>query len=99
MFINIQQGNKVFLAIVVAAISLVTCNVISPSPSSFAQTNNSQSNGTDYVKFHSNIEQIIGHIEKAVYNKNSNNNTLAYEHTSHPIAEVVSLITIPLNNS
>ena len=99
MLINIQQGNKAFIAIVVAAISLVICNTISPSPSSFAQTNNTQGNGTEYVKFHSNIEQIIGHIEKAVYNKNIDNNTLAYSHTSHPIEEVLSLIAIPLNNT
>jgi hypothetical protein len=101
MFINTRQGNKAVIAVViVAAISLVIGNTISPS--SFAQinqTNTTQSNGTDYVKFHSNIEQIIGHIEKAVYNKNINNNTLAYLHTSHPIKEVVSLITIPLNNA
>jgi hypothetical protein len=99
MLINIQKGNKAFLAIVVAAISLVICNTISPSQSSFAQVNNTQGNGTEYVKFHSNIEQIIGHIEKAVYNKNIGNNTLAYSHTSHPIEEVLSLIAIPLNNT
>ena len=99
MLINIQKGNKAFIAIVVAAISLVIFNTISPSPSSFAQTNNTQGNGTEYVKFHSNIEQIIGHIEKAVYNKNIDNNTLAYSHTSHPIEEVLSLIAIPLNNT
>ena len=99
MLINIQQGNKAFIAIVVAAMSLVICNTISPSQSSFAQTNNTQGNGTEYVKFHSNIEQIIGHIEKAVYNKNIDNNTLAYSHTSHPIEEVLSLIAIPLNNT
>ena len=101
MFINTLQGNIAVIAVViVAAISLVIGNTIPPS--SFAQTNQTnttQSNGTDYVKFHSNIEQIIGHIEKAVYNKNINNNTLAYLHTSHPIEEVVSLITIPLNNA
>jgi hypothetical protein len=97
MFMNIQQGKKAFIVIVVAVISLVIGN--NTSPSSFAQTNTTQSNGTDYVKFHSNIEQIIGHIEKALYNKNINNNTLAYLHTSHPIGEVVSLITIPLNNT
>ena len=68
-------------------------------PSSFAQANNTQSNETDYVNFHSNIEQIIGHIEKAEENKNNNSDTLAFGHTSHPIAEVVSLITIPLHNT
>jgi hypothetical protein len=98
MFINTRQGNKAVIAVViVAAISLAIGNTTSPP--SFAQTNNTQSNGTEYVKFHSNIEQIIGHIEKAVYNKNINNDTLAYGHTSHPIDEVLSLITIPLNNA
>jgi 3-dehydroquinate dehydratase len=68
---------------------------------SFAQVqpNNTQaSNTTDYNLFQSNIEQIIGHIKMAEFNKNLNNNTLAYNHTSHPIEEVLSIITIPLNN-
>ena len=41
MLINIQQGNKAFVAIVVAAISLVIGNPVS---SSFAQANNTASN-------------------------------------------------------
>ncbi len=82
--------------VVTAIFSIIYTTTLTPS---FAQVNNSQSNGTDYVKFHSNIEQIIGHIEKAEENKNNNNNTLAYSHTNHPIEEVVSLITIPLNSS
>lgn len=59
----------------------------------------SQGNGTDYTGFHSNIEQINGHIDQAVYNKHLNNQTLTVAHTLHPIEEVLSLITIPLSQS
>ncbi len=98
MFTNTQR--KVILAIAVAVISSVTYNTITPPPpsSSFAQDNSTQANETNYVNFHSNIEQIKGHIEQAEENRN-NNNTLAYVHTTHPIEEVVGLITIPLNNT
>ena len=34
----------------------------------------------------------------AEFNKNINNNTLSYNHTSHPIEEVLSLVTIPISN-
>jgi hypothetical protein len=94
MFTNTQR--KVILTLVVAVISSVTYNANLPI---FAQENNTQTNDTNHVNFHSNIEQIIGHIEKAEENKNNNNNTLAYSHTTHPIDEVVGLITIPLNNT
>jgi hypothetical protein len=97
VFKSIQKRNLIF-AIVFAVVFSLTCNTNLPSQS-FAQENNTQSNGTDYINFHSNIEQIIGHIEKAEENKNNNNDTLAYGHTSHPIVEVVGLITIPLNNT
>jgi hypothetical protein len=94
MFTNTQ--GKVILAIVVAVITSVTYNSNLPS---FAQDNGAQANETNYVNFHSNIEQIKGHIEQAEENRNNNNNTLAYVHTTHPIEEVVGLITIPLNNT
>lgn len=67
-----------------------------------AQLNTQQGNTTseiDYTKFHSNIEEIKGHIEKAEMNKNIGNDTLALEHTLHPIEEVLSLVTIPLSNT
>ena len=96
MFTNTQ--GKVILAIVVAVISSVTYNT-NPLLSSFAQDNGTQDNKTNYVNFHSNIEQIKGHIEQAEENRNNNNNSLAYVHTTHPIEEVVGLITIPLNNT
>jgi hypothetical protein len=49
-------------------------------------TNSSQ------VKFRSNIEQIIGHLNAAMLNKESGNDTLALAHAFHPVAEVYSLI-------
>jgi hypothetical protein len=49
-------------------------------------TNNSQ------VKFRSNIEQIIGHLNAAMMDKESGNDTLALAHAFHPVAEVYSLI-------
>jgi hypothetical protein len=87
---------KIILTIVVAVIYSVTYNTNLPS---FAQDNGTQANETNYVNFHSNIEQIKGHIEQAEENRNNNNNSLAYVHTTHPIEEVVGLITIPLNNT
>jgi hypothetical protein len=58
-----------------------------------------QQNQTDYTGFHSNVEQIIGHIEKAEENKISNNDTLTLGHALHPIEEVLTLITIPLSTT
>lgn len=64
------------------------------------QTNDTtQGTENDYTGFHSNIEQIKGHIEKAAYNKFFNNQTLTVGHTLHPIEEVLSLITLPLTQS
>jgi hypothetical protein len=94
-------------AILTVAIVIITMMIYDRSISSnslqtsFAQgqLNNTQiSNNTDYNLFQSNIEQIIGHIKMAEFNNNVNNNTLAYNHTSHPIEEVLSIITIPLSN-
>jgi hypothetical protein len=58
-------------------------------------TNNSQ------VKFGSNIEQVIGHLDAATLNKERGNDTLALAHAFHPVAEVYSLIepTISSTNS
>jgi len=58
-----------------------------------------QQNQTDYTGFHSNVEQIIGHIEKAGENKIFNNDTLTLGHALHPIEEVLTLITIPLSTA
>jgi hypothetical protein len=50
------------------------------------------------VEFVSNIEQIRGHLDQAVINKESGNNTLAQAHTLHPIEEVFSSIEDQLAN-
>jgi hypothetical protein len=44
------------------------------------------------VEFVSNIEQIRGHLDQALINKESGNSTLAQAHTLHPIEEVYSSI-------
>ena len=68
-----------------------------------AQSSNSSSpqssDEVDYTDFHSNVEQIIGHIEKALFSKINNNETNTLGHTLHPIEEVLSLVTIPLTNA
>jgi len=99
--------------ITIASIVYTTANSLLLSQSSYTsfaqtQTNNTQQQqqlqsknndtNTNYEKFQANIEQIIGHIKMAEFNKNINNNTLAYNHTSHPIEEVLSLVTIPISN-
>ena len=75
-------------AILTMAIVIITLMIYDRSFSSnslqisFAQVqlNNTQaSNGTDYNLFQSNIEQIIGHIKMAEFNKNVNNNTLVLQ--------------------
>jgi hypothetical protein len=50
------------------------------------------------VEFVSNIEQIRGHLDQALINKESENNTLAEAHTLHPIEEIYSSIEDQLAN-
>jgi len=50
------------------------------------------------VEFVSSIEQIRGHLEQALINKESGNNTLAQTHSLHPIEEVYSTIEDQLVN-
>lgn len=50
----------------------------------------------DYTGFHSNIEQIKGHVEMAAFNKYFNDQSLTLGHTLHPIEEVLTIVTIPL---
>jgi hypothetical protein len=44
------------------------------------------------VEFVSNIEQIRGHLDQALVNKESGNDTLAQAHTLHPIEEIYASI-------
>ncbi|HJU95618.1 MAG TPA: hypothetical protein VJ643_06260 [Nitrososphaera sp.] len=45
-----------------------------------------------FVEFVSNIEQIRGHLDQALVNKESGNDTLAQAHTLHPIEEIYASI-------
>jgi hypothetical protein len=45
-----------------------------------------------FVEFVSNVEQIRGHLDQALVNKESGNDTLAQAHTLHPIEEVYASI-------
>jgi hypothetical protein len=51
------------------------------------------------VDFASNIEQIRGHLNAAMMNKQAGNNTLAQAHTLHPIAEIYSSIEPQISNT
>jgi hypothetical protein len=93
---------------------LVLVIVIAPGPHSsfdirvFAQEQNttttmsasnaSQVNSTK-IGFVSNMEQIRGHLNAAVMNKEAGNNTLAKAHTLHPIAEIYSSIEPQISNT
>ncbi|MDQ3837546.1 MAG: hypothetical protein M3270_11540 [Thermoproteota archaeon] len=78
--------------------------------SSFNGTISSMPNGTTPIttaantpnvtltEFASNIEQIRGHLDQALINKESGNNTLAEAHVLHPIEEIYSNIEEDLMN-
>jgi hypothetical protein len=51
------------------------------------------------VNFDSNIEQIRGHLEQALANKEIGNTTLAKAHTLHPIAEIFSSIEAQIDTA
>jgi hypothetical protein len=55
-------------------------------------SNSSQAPNSTQVGFVSNIEQIRGHLDAAVMNKEAGNTTLALAHSLHPIAEIYSSI-------
>ena len=62
------------------------------STTSIAADTTTQALNSTLVDFASNIEQIRGHLNAAVMNKQAGNNTLAEAHTLHPIAEIYSSI-------
>jgi hypothetical protein len=55
-------------------------------------TNTTRGLNSTLVDFESNIEQIRGHLNAAMMNKEAGNNTLTKAHTLHPIAEIYSSI-------
>src|SRR5215204_957805 len=99
--------------IIAAAILLVLLPVLEPHSGStktvFAQEQNNntatltpitdQGLNSTQVDFASNIEQIRGHLNAAVMNKEAGNNTLAQAHTLHPIAEIYSSIEPQISNA
>jgi hypothetical protein len=66
---------------------------------STSSSNLGQVPNTTQVSFISNIEQIRGHLNAAVMNKEAGNNTLALAHTLHPIAEIYSSIEPQISNA
>jgi hypothetical protein len=48
------------------------------------------------VEFVTNIEMMKGHLEQAVANKKTGNDTLTLAHVLHPIAELYDLIQLKL---
>jgi hypothetical protein len=75
----------------------------------FAQEQNNNTNASTsttspernstQVDFVSNMEQIRGHLNAAVMNKEAGNNTLAKAHALHPIAEIYSSIEPQISNT
>jgi len=51
------------------------------------------------VIFKSNLEQILGHLNAALLNKENGNDTLALAHAFHPIAEIYDLIEPTIANT
>jgi hypothetical protein len=76
-------------------------NNLSSSDSALATVTNATTNGINstQVDFVSNIEQIRGHLNAAVMNKEAGNNSLAKAHTLHPIAEIYSTIEPSISNT
>jgi len=63
-------------------------------------TNMSSSvSNSSLVHFDSNIEQIRGHLDQAVANKEIGNTTLAKAHTLHPIEEIYSSIQVQIDST
>jgi hypothetical protein len=62
-------------------------------------TNTTEGLNSTLVDFASNIEQIRGHLNAAVMNKEAGNSTLAEVHTLHPIAEIYSSIEPQISNA
>jgi hypothetical protein len=85
-------------------VASINGNMTTTSPSANATT--SVANATTIanvpnatlVEFVSNIEQIRGHLDQALINKEAGNNTLAEAHTLHPIEEIYSSIEEQLAN-
>ena len=102
-----------FLFVTSCTVLIIPLMSILANPSSlYAQEEGNQDNATvitasttanmpnaSSAGFVSNIEQIRGHIEQAIVNKEADNNTLAKAHTLHPIEEIYSSITAEISST
>jgi gas vesicle protein len=90
--------------------SIISLSIITPVNSVYGQEDLSMEENTiatalsdpannSQVKFGSNIEQVIGHLDAATLNKERGNDTLALAHAFHPVAEVYSLIEPTIANT
>jgi hypothetical protein len=104
---SIQYATKDFISIAVGLIltSISMMSVLSSVDLAYGQdelsvqenvdTSNFTSGSMDEdsaVAFKSNLEQIAGHLNAALMNKDSGNDTLALAHAFHPVAEVYTII-------
>jgi hypothetical protein len=64
-----------------------------------SSTSTGSSDVMSSVAFKSNLEQIAGHLNAAMLNKESGNSTLALAHAFHPVAEVYTLIEPAIANA
>jgi uncharacterized protein (DUF697 family) len=95
-----NNNNKNNNNIPTTAVSLTDSNNGSSATSAAANTTTTTTTATaaaatpnsTLIDFASNIEQIRGHLDQAVVNKESGNDTLTVAHSLHPIEEVYSSI-------
>jgi hypothetical protein len=95
--VKINISRLIILLVFLTAISSMICNT--KGVTTFAQSEQKNANNSvDYAKFHTHVQELIGPIEKAIYDKNTGDNLLAFAHTRLSMDEPWPLITIPLNN-
>jgi uncharacterized protein (DUF697 family) len=93
-----NNNNKNNNNIPTTAVSLTDSNNGSSATSAAANTTTTTATAaaatpnSTLIDFASNIEQIRGHLDQAVVNKESGNDTLTVAHSLHPIEEVYSSI-------
>ncbi|HEX7275081.1 MAG TPA: hypothetical protein VF248_05655 [Nitrososphaeraceae archaeon] len=85
---NITKSNSILLSCFGFLFVVLQILLIGPVE---AQTYNK-------MEFVFNIEQMKGHLEQAVVNKENGNNTLTQAHIQHPIVEIYDAIEAQLNS-
>ena len=99
---GVQYQPRQTATIIVASSNenMTTTSPGSNATSSIANETTTRANipNATLVEFVSSIEQIRGHLDQALINKESGNNTLAQIHTFHPVEEVYSSIEDQLVN-